>query len=176
MNWRIPVKDVTLLVIDIQERLFPVIFENEKLERKASQMIQGCRILGIPIYFSEQYPKGLGSTLQSLRQLSPESPVFTKKVFSAGEFAKEISQKHVLLIGIETHVCVRQTAHDFLDQDKIPHLIVDATSSRNLTDKQVALDELKKAKVNQTTVESVLFELMETADHPQFKAISSLIK
>jgi hypothetical protein len=53
---------------------------------------------------------------------------------------------------------------------------VDATSSRNLTDKQVALDELKKAKVNQTTVESVLFELMETADHPQFKAISSLIK
>lgn len=180
---RILAQDTQALLIDVQERLFPHIADNDTLLKKLEILLKGLQILHIPIMKNQQYSKALGETLPELNAiLQPENQIFEKRTFSCCDTTHSmqyIQQQHrrcVLLFGIETHVCVLQTAMDLLTHDFQPILVVDAVSSRSLADKEIAIQRMQQAGVILTSVESILFELCRDSLHPDFKAISNLVK
>lgn len=174
------------VMIDIQERLAPHIDGIDQITQKTITLITGLQILQIPIMLNEQYPQGLGKTLDHLKnQLNPENQtIFEKHTFSLCDtpqswqhLQKQAQNRpNILLFGTETHVCVQQTALDLLDLGLRPTLIVDATGSRHATDKAIALNRMQQAGVLLTSTESILFELCRSSQSPHFKAISQLVK
>ncbi|NJK91597.1 MAG: isochorismatase family protein [Blastochloris sp.] len=176
MSWRIEAEQVELLVVDAQEKLLPAMHQAEILEKKLGQLIEACVILGVPVSFSEQYPKGLGRTLTSLKKLAPGAPTHEKTRFSAGEFGNKLERKKILVAGVETHICLRQTVYDLSRQGKTVIVVADATSSRCVQNKELALSEFVADKIFITSVEALLFEFLQDAEHPKFKEISNLIK
>ncbi|MFC0820773.1 isochorismatase family protein [Moraxella marmotae] len=182
--YRILREDTQALMIDVQEKLMPHIFEHENIRQKMAILIQGLQILGVPIMLNEQYKKGLGETIAPLYELLDESnrTSFEKKSFSVCDnppsWANIVRQNRriVLLFGIETHVCVLQTALDLLDNGMQPVIVADAVGSRNPYDKKQAIRRMRRAGAAVTTTEAILFELLRTADDPAFKSISKLIK
>lgn len=177
--------DTLLCVIDVQERLLPAIAAFERVAWNVCRLVDGASQLGVPTVATEQYPEKLGSTIQSLASRLSE-PAISKLSFSAAsctnEFAQRFSQsgsegrQRVLLAGIETHVCVQQTAYDLLAAGYQVLLAVDASGSRFDVDCQTALRRMESAGVVITTTEAALFEWCGTAGTPEFKAISSLVK
>ena len=171
-----------LVVIDIQERLLPFIKSNEEVVRKAAMLIRGAKILGIPIIPLEQYPKGLGSTVPEIKEALDGLVPIEKTSFSAyGEAAflevlKKIGAEDVMLCGIETHVCVEQTALDLINAGYRVYMIEDATGSRNNNDRKYAGRRIVEAGGVGTTVEAALFEILIDAKDPSFKEISNLVK
>lgn len=176
MSWRTQADQVELLVVDVQEKLLPAMPHADVLEKRLSQLVAGCVKLGIPVSFTEQYPKGLGKTVESLKKLSPSSPVFEKTRFSAGEFNERLTRKKIIVAGLETHICVRQTIYDLIMQRKTVVVVADACGSRFQENKDLALTEFAADKILLTSVEALLFELLGDAEHPQFKEISALVK
>jgi nicotinamidase-related amidase len=176
MSWRTQIDQVELVVVDAQEKLLAVMPEASLLEKRLSQLISACVKLGIPVSFTEQYPEGLGKTLPALRQLAPAAPVFEKTSFSAGQFHQQWSRKKIILAGLETHICVRQTLYDLIMQRKTVMVVADACGSRFPENKALALAEFAADKMLLTSVEALLFELLGDSEHPQFKQIQALIK
>jgi nicotinamidase-related amidase len=170
------------VIIDVQERLYPHIHENEKLEKNLRTLISGLKILEIPLILTEQYPKGLGSTIPSLKEMLQSFPRIEKISFSCCDepvFMKSLAdsgKKCILVAGIESHVCVLQTVIDLLNQNFLPVIIEDCVSSRNLNDKRVALKRMRGEGAIISTTESILFELLRVSGTEQFKAISKLVK
>jgi len=169
------------VVIDVQERLFPVMNDPESLERRLLILLEGLEILGIPRICTEQYPKGLGKTRERVSALLEGVPVLEKVSFSclgASGFMEHLDGKRrqVILCGIETHVCVLQTALDLLGRGFVPVVCRDAVDSRNPEDKETALKRIRQSGGIVTTTESLMFELLETAGTDSFRSISSLIK
>jgi len=170
-----------LLVIDMQERLLSVIPNAVSVTARCEQLLRGSQILGVPTSATEQYPEKLGSTVSPLVELLGERPA--KLRFSCAD-ALEWSQNcpgpadrdQVVLAGIETHVCVLQTACDLLAAGFRVYLATDAMASRSEQDRRMALDRLAAAGATLTTTESILFEWCEVAGTPEFKQISRLIK
>jgi nicotinamidase-related amidase len=179
---RIKADDCVFVQVDIQERLFPHIDNNEELEKNLIILIQGLKLHEIPIIVNEQYKKGIGETIASLRELTDDYPHFEKTTFSCcgnedGLAAiKATGKKIVILAGIETHVCVLQTALDLLEEGLQPVLVTDCVNSRKPKDKEMAIQRLIQAGVIPTTYESLLFELTVNAKNPVFKEISKLVK
>jgi nicotinamidase-related amidase len=179
---RIRKENSAFILVDVQERLFPHIFEAEKLEKKLQTLLQGLQVLQVPILVSEQYTRGLGKTIGSLQPLLEGKPTAEKMAFSCYQeerMALQIAHwgaDFVILAGIETHVCVLQTALDLLEAGKKPIIVADAVSSRFESDKLIALQRLAQAQCVITTVESLLFELCVKAGTPTFKEISRLVK
>lgn len=179
---RIEHDHVTGLVIDIQERLFPHIYEHQALAERCAMLIRGLRILDVPLLVTQQYTKGLGPTITPIAEALGEFEVHEKQTFSAaGNSDVEArllgSRGHqVIVCGIETHVCVLQTVQDIHAQGRRAIVIEDCVSSRRLSDKQTAIQRMRTLGATITSAESLLFELMGTADHPQFKQISALVK
>jgi nicotinamidase-related amidase len=179
---RILKEDTKLVVIDLQERLFPHINNNGQLLQKCRTLIEGIKLLNIPIIITEQYVKGLGKTLEPISESLGEFDPIEKMTFSCtGEpnFNLKIEEhfiKNVLLCGIESHVCVLQTAIDLLEAGHTPIVVADAISSRNPYDKEIALQRFATEGIRVTTVESILFELCKVSGNEQFKAISKLVK
>jgi len=171
-----------LLVIDIQDRVHAVMRYRETVETNAIKLIRGCQLLRVPILLTEQYPKGLGHTIPSIRNALQTTLPLQKMAFSccgSEELLKALREKglrQVALAGIETHVCVLQTALDLLANDYQVHVARDAVSSRHELDHLTALQRLQQAGAIVTTAESVLFELMARADSAEFKEVSKLIK
>jgi len=172
--------DTGLLVIDVQEKLLPLIRDAERLVVNIGFLIDGAQLLGVPVQVTEQYPKGLGKTTPALAARLPPAP--EKVAFSccaipavAEGFHRQARPK-VLLAGIEAHVCVLQTALDLLAQDLRVYLAVDAVGSRYAIDHEYALRRLERAGAILTTCETALFEWTGGADHPQFKAVSKLVQ
>jgi nicotinamidase-related amidase len=171
--------DTGLLVIDLQTKLLDKIPLMDKIITKTIQLAEGAKILGIPVFATEQYPKGLGSTVPQLAGRMPNK--LEKLSFSCGvlpeviEFFKLKSVQKILLAGIETHVCVLQTALDLMTQGFQVYLAVDAVGSRHEQDGEWALRRLETAGVVLTTSEMALFEWVEKAGTPEFKEISRLI-
>ena len=171
-----------LLVIDIQERVHAVMRYRETVEANALKLIRGCQLLRVPIFLTEQYPKGLGHTISSIRNALQTTLPLQKMSFSccgSEDLMKVLQEKglrHAVLAGIETHVCILQTALDLLANDYQVHVVRDAVSSRHELDHQTALQRLQQAGAIVTTAEAVLFELMERADSAEFKEVSKLIK
>ncbi len=175
--------DVVAVFIDIQEKLFPFIYENEKLNTVLLKLIDGLKILHTPILITEQYPKGIGKTIPSLINLLNEDykPI-EKMTFScckSDEFMnalRVLNRKHVLITGIEAHVCVLQTTIELIENGYIPVIIEDAISSRTLANKLNALERMKQEGAIISNYESILFELCEISGTEEFKALSRIIK
>lgn len=179
---RITRDNALLLVIDVQQRLTPHIAEHERVVSRIKRLVQAANILTLPVAVNEQYKKGLGETVPELQHLLTDMPHFEKVTFSGCDdmptktFLTEQTPRYVIIGGIETHVCVMQTALDLLDMDKIPVIVTDAVGSRFAIDHDTALTRLLQAGAVLTTSESILFELCRSSKAPEFKAISALVK
>ncbi|ARR02985.1 YcaC-related amidohydrolase [Campylobacter vicugnae] len=163
-----------VLVIDIQERLTPVMSDAEELVANSLKFLQIAKELGLRVIATEQYTKGLGETLKSLDSFIDEK--FQKMKFSAYSAIKDELKgaQNIYIIGIEAHICVYQTALDLIKNGYNVTLIDECISSRDPKNKALAYANLKDVKVK--PLEMVAFELLQTAHHPSFKTISKLIK
>lgn len=170
------------LIIDIQERLFPYIYENEKIKNNTSTLINGLKVLQVPIVVTQQYTKGLGSTLPSLVEALGTDEFLEKVAFSCCDdqpFMNELAllnRKFIIIAGIESHVCVLQTTIDLLENHFQPVVVEDCISSRNPNDKAIALERMRSEGAIITTYESILFELLRYSGTSEFKEISRLVK
>lgn len=176
-------KDQTLgVVIDIQERLFPHIHQNDALLKKSQILLQGLQALKVPLLVTQQYTKGLGETVEPIKSILEQSNYIEKKAFSCCDdtsFSGELSEhnrKNVILIGIESHICVLQTAIDLKSKGYQAIVVEDCVSSRNENDKKIAIERLRYEGAIITTTESILLELARYSGTPEFKVISKLIK
>jgi nicotinamidase-related amidase len=171
-----------LLVIDIQERLFPVMHEKEKLMRSVIKLIKGARVLEIPVILTEQYPKGLGPTLPEIKELLPDIKPIEKLSFNCCDeefFCKTLEalkRKQVLIAGIEAHICVYQTSMALARAGYEVQVVGDCVSSREMENKLVALFKMGAAGISPTTMEMALFELLKVAKGDKFKQISNIVK
>lgn len=179
---RITTEEALLCVIDVQERLIPHINQHEHIIARIARLIQGGQALQIPIIVNEQYKKGLGDTVPQLKTLLTEQPHFEKVTFSGFDddatraAINQMNKQYIIICGIETHVCVMQTALDLLAADYTPVIVCDAVSSRFVADHETALSRLSQAGAILTTSESILFELCRSSKAPAFKTISGLVK
>lgn len=167
-----------LLLVDVQEKLTPHVLQAETLIARCQWLIHLAHDLTIPVVVSEQYPRGLGNTVELLRTLTPEAHPVEKVHFSCyrdSSFVNHwqtIGKKQVVIVGIETHVCVLQTAMDMLHFGLDVFVVVDAVSSRHEMDHRYALKRMKQAGIQLVTSEMVFFEWVEKAGTPEFKALS----
>lgn len=172
--------DTALLVVDMQAKLLGLIPGQASVVWNTRRLIDGARLLGLPVAGSEQYPQGLGPTAAPLAQILGDVPA--KTTFSCRECSsllatfRERSVGKVLLAGIEAHVCVQQTALDLVAEGFRVYVAVDAIGSRNQLDASVALRRMENAGITVTTTEAALFEWCETASAAEFKQISALVR
>jgi nicotinamidase-related amidase len=172
--------DTALLVIDVQDKLLALIPGRDNLVRNCAFLIDGAKLVGIPVTATEQYPKGLGPTTAELARRLPERPDKTAfsccAIPSVVDGLKRGGRPKVLLCGMETHVCVLHTALDLLALDFRVYVAVDAVASRYVLDHDTALRRLEKTGAVPVTVETAVFEWCGGAAHPQFKQISRLVQ
>ncbi len=177
---RLTSRHAGLLVIDLQDKLLQAIVDRDQVVAQAVGLIKGARLLGIPTWTTEQYPKGLGGTTAPVAACVGER--FEKTSFqclAAHRIVEELLSRpiqHVTLVGIEAHVCVAQTALELMDRGYRVQVAVDAVGSRRSLDRDIALRRLEQAGAVISTTDAILFEWTETADRPEFKAISALVK
>ncbi|XP_077624992.1 isochorismatase domain-containing protein 1 [Crocuta crocuta] len=166
---------------DMQERFRPAIKYFGDIISVGQRLLQGARMLGIPVIVTEQYPKGLGSTVQEI-DLTGVKLVLPKTKFSMvlpeveAALAEIPGVRSVVLFGVETHVCIQQTALELVGRGIEVHIVADATSSRSMMDRMFALERLARTGIIVTTSEAVLLQLVADKDHPKFKEIQNLIK
>lgn len=172
-----------LVVVDYQEAFRGMILNFDEIAGAISRAVRGFGVLGLPVIVTEQYPKGLGHTIDEIASvLPPESVVFEKTAFSscgAGAFTDELERvgvRQVVLCGIETHICVNQTAHDLLDNGYSVHLLVDAVGSRFEVNRRAGIEKMMKSGAVPASVEMALFELMRDSRHERFREVQAIIK
>lgn len=172
-----------LVVVDFQEAFRSPINDFAQIASRISVAVRGFQILNVPVIVTEQYPKGLGRTAEEILFSLPDDFEFIEKsAFSscgATAFTEKLQSTgatQIVLCGLETHICINQTAHDLLNQNYEVHLLTDCVSSRFTLDKENALKKMQMNGVVPSSVEMALFELMKDAKHEQFKAIQELIK
>ena len=176
------IENTCLVVIDIQEKLLPVMAEPERVIKNTDVLIEVAKTLEIPILWCQQVPKALGPTAGGLAALLGGVEPINKSSFSCcgdGQFVRRINElksRSAVLCGIEAHVCVFQTAMDLIQRGLDVHVVADATSSRSQKNKTVALDRMAKGGVVITSTEMLLFELLRNADHEKFRELSKLIR
>ena len=170
-----------LLIIDVQEKLIPKIVNLERMLANCRLLIQGAKVLSVPVFATEQYPKGLGKLVPELAELL--DPAAEKLRFSCAEVldwgtAAGVAEDRfqIVVAGMEAHVCVLQTVLDLLGGGFQVYVAADAVSSRSELDWQIALDRMANGGATIVTSESVLFEWCEVSGTPEFKQISQLIK
>ena len=163
-----------LAIIDVQERLMPVIANREQVEANIVRLIRGSRILGVPILITEQYVKGLGHTVKPVRQaLGDAYEPIEKSCFSG---FRPLERKQVIVAGVETHVCVYQTVSDLLANGYEVTIVADAVSSRTIENKEIALRRMTSDGARLSSTEMALFELTVASGTEEFRAISKLVK
>ena len=172
--------NTALLIVDIQERLLPALYEHQAFLAACRQFITGANLLGVPHIITEQYPKGLGATVPDVALLTPDAPKFSKTQFSAytAEVAAALQSRqpeNIVLIGCETHICMLQTVLDLRQQGYNVFIPQECATSRTAANKANGLQQIQAAGGIVSNIESLLFMLLKDAQHPQFKAISKLI-
>jgi nicotinamidase-related amidase len=181
-SFRLKREDVVLVMIDFQERLMPAMRDHDDLEESVCKLVNGIRALDVPVLVTQQYTKGLGSTVPAIAEaLGAFLPIEKTDFSAAGELnfleaLNETGKTSIILCGIETHVCVAQTALTLLELGYDVFLVEDAVSSRDKTDKKTAIKRMVQAGARPVTVEAVLFELLGTAKAVEFKEISRIVK
>jgi nicotinamidase-related amidase len=175
-------KKCCLVLIDVQEKLLRVMQNPDGVVKHCGILIQIARAFNVPILWCQQYPEALGLTVVPLAELLKGLSPMDKLSFSccgAPDFVRRLEALGVeaaVLCGIESHVCVFQTAMDLLRQGLKVHVIADAISSRTEENKQIGLARMTAGGVIINSTEMVLFELLRTAEHPKFKELAALIR
>ena len=172
------------MFIDIQERLLNAVFNKALVENKTSVLIKAANLLNLPIIVTEQYPIGLGKTVEPIKTILNEenSKIFEKTSFDAlnepeiYNHIQELGKKQVILSGIETHICVHQTAYSFIKAGYEVFVISDACGSRSENEYRAGMSRMKDNGVQILTTEIAIYEILKGAHHEQFKEIQKLIK
>jgi len=173
-----------LVVIDIQEKLLPPIFQKEQLVRNSQLLIRAARILKIPVLISTQYSKGLGSTVPEIASLSPGTEAIDKQLFSC--FGSDVfcnvlkclpgNRNTLLLCGMESHICVMQTALAALRDGYLVHVASDAVSSRTEWNWKIGLERMRAAGAVISSTEMMIYELMRSSGSAAFKELLPHLK
>jgi nicotinamidase-related amidase len=175
-------KETLLLVIDVQGKLATAVFQPALVEKNIGKLLRSCALLGIPSLYTEQYPRGLGHTVEPLRELLSGEQPYEKLSFSCcgnGDFMKRLrslGRNDILVVGMETHVCVYQTCIELLEFGYNVHVVTDAVSSRSEENKALGITCIVRAGGVPTSTEMAIFELLRVAEGETFKAISAIIK
>lgn len=174
-------EDAIVLVIDIQEKLMPAMLDKEEFVNKSKILISGAKVLELPVFVTEQYPKGLGKTIDEISSLTEDDAVFEKMSYTCCtsevmDYLEKSKRKQVIITGVETHVCVYQTVRDLLHHGYSVFVASDAVSSRTLENKQNALALMKDMGAIISNTETLLFDMLKVAGTPEFKAVSKLVK
>lgn len=175
-------EDAAAVLVDVQAKMMPAVYDGAGLEQRIVKAVQILRLLDVPILVTQHYTRGLGETTPAVAEaLGSFSPVekITFSCMHTPEFAetlKKSNRKSVILFGVETHVCIQQTALMMKERGYHVFLPVDLTESRFPLDRETALKRMYQSGITLTTSESLYFELMQSATHPHFKEISRIIK
>jgi len=175
-------EETLLLIIDVQGRLAQGVVRSAALEAATGKLLRACKILEVPVLLTEQYPKGLGATIDSLKELLPGTVAVEKISFSccgSAEFMRQLrsfNRNDILVAGMEAHVCVYQTAVDLVEFGYNVHLVTDCVSSRSEENRMLGIRCIEKAGASLTSSEMAIFELLRVAEGERFKAISKIIK
>jgi len=175
-------EDTVLVLIDVQGRLADVMNEKDILLLNLTRLLKAMPLLGIPVIWMEQTPDKMGATIAPIRELLTGNNPIAKSSFGccgSGQFMHrlgELKRRSVALAGIETHVCVYQTAAQLLEAGYRVEVVADAVSSRSPMNRSIALERMQSMGARLTSVEMLVFELMQTADHPAFREILKIIK
>ena len=172
-----------LLIIDVQDKLINASFNKQIIEKKAAVMVKAAAILGIPIVITEQYPNGLGNTIQSIKDATGENTAYYEKTsFSAlgnpaiASAIDKSSRKQIVIFGIETHICVNQTVSALISKGYDVTVISDACGSRAESEHKAGIERMKENGAHIVTTEIAIFEWLKGARHVNFKEIQGLIK
>lgn len=170
-------KHAMLVVIDFQAKLMPAIHDGEAVLLNAGRLAEAARLLGVPAVLTEQYPRGLGPTVPALAGVAP---AVTKMSFDAcGEpaFLEAVAgDRELVICGCEAHVCVGQTVLTLLEHRRRVVVVADAIGSRVPQSREIALQRMASHGAEIVTTEMVLFEWLRSAEHPQFRTVSKLIR
>ncbi len=175
-------REVTLLIVDIQERLAVIMKERERVVKNCQHLLELATMIQIPVVVTEQYPKGLGRTVPELQAAIPDYKPIEKTSFNCcGEPAfvtelRKIGRKKVIIAGMETHICVLQTTVGLLQEEMTVHAVGDAMCSRTEENWKTGLTFMRDAGAVVTCTETVLFQLLAVAGTEEFKKISQRIK
>lgn len=175
-------RDSALVVIDMQERLVPAMQAPARTIRNTRLLLQAAAITHVPALLTEQYPKGLGRTIPEIRSAAGESPILPKMHFSCMEDAdfakvfKALERRQAVLVGMEAHICVVQTAASLVEEGYDVFVVSDATASRTIESETACLARLSAAGVSIVTTEMVVFEWLGQAGTDAFKKMLPLIK
>lgn len=175
-------ESAVLVVIDVQGKLAQQMVGRDELFDRIGRMIRGCRALHIPVVWAEQYPKGLGRTVPEVaRHLGGLEPIEKNAFSCCGDAGfrtalEATGRRQVLVCGIETHICVFQTARDLLEEGYEVEIVVDGVSSRTETAKAIGLERMRDAGARSTTVEMALYEMLGEAGGERFKKILEIVK
>jgi nicotinamidase-related amidase len=179
---RILAQDTLAIAIDYQEKLMPVIFEKEQVVSNSVKLFEGLRELGVPILMTEQYPRGLGHTVEPIATACKGAPVLQKMTFSCYETEenvreiKSVGRKNIIITGTEAHVCVLQSTIDMIGDGFNLIYVADCVGSRKANDKEYGVQRAAKEGAIITTYEALLFELLRASTAPAFKAIAKIVK
>ncbi len=171
-----------LVVVDIQGKLAEMMCEKEALFAQTEILLKAFTELNMPILWCQQVPEALGPTIASIQALLPGHQPINKACFSAwenGGFQARLldsGRSQVVLCGIETHICIYQTARDLLENGYQVEIVAEAVSSRTPENKAIGLNRIQRLGGQVTSVEMLLFDLLKTAEHPSFRALAKLIK
>ncbi len=171
-----------LVVVDIQGKLAQMMYEKQALFAQTEILVKAFTELNMPILWCQQVPEALGPTVESIQALLSDQQPINKACFSAWkhrDFQGHLIDSHrsqVVLCGIETHICIYQTARDLLENGFEVEIVAEAVSSRTAKNKAIGLDRIQKMGGQITSVEMLLFDLLETAEHSAFRALAKLIK
>ena len=174
--------DTVFLIIDVQDKLVNMLKNSDEIAKNNTILAKAANILGVPIIATEQYPKGLGNTISEVREYIKEEELCEKTSFSALENPdvlnkiKACSPKNIVITGIEAHICVYQTTLALIENGYNVYVVKNAVSSRNKKDYNTALELMRDVGAKPTCVETVLFELLKSSKHPDFKEVQALIK
>lgn len=174
-------EDSVLLIIDIQEKLVPVMKYKDQVIKNSLILINAAKEMNFPVITTEQYPKGLGPTVPELLDLIDNDNIFAKNSFTAytgevKEALKSLGRKKVIITGMETHVCVFQTARDLINDGYQVYLVKDGVASRTKDNFLNGLDLMKTLGAVITNTETAIFDLLKISGTPEFKLMSKLIK
>jgi len=174
--------ETACVLVDVQEKLWRVMHEREAVLEHLEKFLRALRVLEVPIVWMEQVPEKLGSTISVLQELLSDQQPIAKATFSGyadpnvRSRVETLGRKHLLLAGIEAHVCVYQTAVDLLDAGYSVSLVSDAITSRTAENKAIGLEMARARGASLTSVETILFEFLRSAQHPAFREIIEIVK
>jgi len=181
-DWRLTPQNAVLVIVDVQEKLMAVMARRDEVVANIKKLAAAAKILGVPTLVTTQYAKGIGPTLAEVAEAAGNPSAMDKITFSCcrhEEFAravKELRRPRVILCGVETHVCVQQTAIDLMVDGRSVYVCADAVCSRRDSDRDTAIARIRDCGAVITTVESAVFEMLRQAGTAEFKACLTLFR